>query len=281
MKWIKQFIIVTSFAQTGLGQNLQQTFEFGQQQFDQNHWQIAEKTFHRVLFFDEENIYRAECLRGLAVISKLNGDETAALNYLDQLYFISKDPEIQSDLQFDRIQIFIEQHEFQKALAELYQIESDIAPFRLALYEGYCQYMLHDFVATEQAFETLCKTPIEKEALAKFLLEAEKIEKFNPKTFQILSYFIPGLGQILLGDTKSSLNSLLLNGGLVVLFIDTARKLSLFDATLSVLPWFYRYYTGGVKVTKDLAIERKENLHKQNLANMIHVMTGFADSFKK
>ena len=281
MKWIKQFIIVTSFAQVSLAQNLQQTFEFGQSQFDQNHWKIAEKTFQRVLFFDHQNIYRSECLRGLATISKLNGDEIAALNYLDQLYFISEDDEVQSNIQFDRIQIFIEQHEFKKALAELYQIDPDIAPSRLALYEGYCQYMLHDFAAVEAAFEPLCQTPMTKEAIKRYLLEAQKIENFNPKTYQILSYFVPGLGQILLGDLKNSVNSLVLNGSLVVLFIDTARRLSLFDATLSVLPWFYRYYTGGIKVTQDLALQKKENLHKQNLAKMIDVLTGVTEPRQK
>ena len=282
MKWIRLFIIVTSLTQANaFTQNLSQTFAFGQYQFDQSQWQEAEKTFKRVLFFDTQNVYRSECLQRLARISTLDGDLMSTLNYLDQLYFIAEDPTVQAGLQFDRIKIFIEQREFQKALAEIYQVDSEIGPTRIALYEGYCQYMLRDFVTARSAFEHLCTTSEASESLDKYLLEAEKIEKINPKTYQILSYFIPGLGQILLGDTKNSLNSLVLNGALVMLFIDTARKLSLFDATLSVVPWFYRYYTGGVDVTRDLAIKRKENLHKQNLAQMIQVLTEIADPAQK
>ncbi|MBK8502181.1 MAG: hypothetical protein IPL46_08220 [Saprospiraceae bacterium] len=282
MKWIRLFIIVTSLSQANaLCQNLQQTFEFGQYQFDQNQWRGAEKTLKRVLFFDGQNIYRSACLQKLAVISRHEGDLITTLNYLDQLYFIAEDPQLQADLQFDRIKLFIEQYEFQKALAEIYQVDSEIVPTRIALYEGYCHYMLRDFVTARAAFEPLCATSALIETLDKYLLEAEKIQKINPKTYQIMSYFIPGLGQILLGDAKKSLNSLVLNGALVLLFIDTARKLSLFDATLSILPWFYRYYTGGVQVTKDLAIKRKEDLHKKNLDKLIQVLTEVPEPIQK
>jgi hypothetical protein len=229
------------------------------------------------LFFDSQNVYRSECLQRLSAISTLEGDLISTLNYLDQLYFTAKEPATQSDLQFERIQIFIDQNEYQKALAEIYQVDSEIVPARLALYEGYCQYMIRDFVAAKTAFEPLCTSSADIESLNKWFSEAEIIEKINPKTYQILSYFIPGLGQILLGDAQNSLNSLLLNGALALLFIDTARKLSLFDATLSVVPWFYRYYTGGVKVTKDLAIQKKEKRHNENLGNIINSLSGLHD----
>lgn len=271
MKWIRLFIVVISLGYfEGAGQNLHQTFDFALDQFRQGNSITAEKAFKRVLFFDKENQYRSDCLEKLAVIASEKGDHLTTLNYLDQSYFLSSDPLQQANLQFARVRIFIETQEYQKALTELYQIDLEIAPEKLALYEGYCHYQLKDFVAAETAFGTLTDTPEKTAALEINFAQAMKIEESNPRAYQIFSYVVPGLGQILLGDAKSSLNSLLLNGALVMLFFDTARKISVFDATLSVLPWFYRYYTGGVKVTKDLAIARKEKKHKENLLKIIH-----------
>ena len=104
------------------------------------------------------------------------------------------------------------------------------------------------------------------------LEKARKIEKLNPKFYQTLSYILPGSGQILLGDVKESFNSLLLNGGLAVLFIHTANRLSFFDAVLSVVPWFYRYYAGGAKLTRTLALEKKDKRHRQNLAEIVQAV---------
>ena len=100
-----------------------------------------------------------------------------------------------------------------------------------------------------------------------------QIEKLNPKTYEVISYLFPGLGQIILGDARNSVNSILLNGTLVVLFIDTARKLSFFDATISVLPWLFRYYTGGAKLTRSLALQKKGEKHEENLMQIIKTIT--------
>lgn len=271
MKWMSVLLIAISLGlhQAAIGQDLNQTFQFALQQFEMGNEQEAEKAFKRVLFFDSQNMYRSTCLLKLAEIATHNKDQLGSLNYLDQAYFQTSDPALQSNIQFDRIRIFIETKEFKKALAEIYQMDPDLYPDRIALYEGYCHYMLRDFISFESAFIMLCHTDEQKAKLKATMTEADKIEKINPKTYQVLSYIVPGLGQILLGDTKSSLNSILLNGGLIILFIDTARKLSLFDASISVVPWLFRYYSGGAKVTKDLAQERKHSKHEQNLLMFI------------
>jgi tetratricopeptide (TPR) repeat protein len=282
MKWISLFIVVTSLTQATLrGQDLHQTFEIAEDLYARGDQQAAGKAFRRVLFFDQENRYRYTCLQRLTSISAGEGDHLTTLNYLEQSYFLTNDPVEQTNLQFERIRILIETGEYQKALVELYQVDTDIASDRIALYEGFCHYRLKDFPAAETAFAPLCDTREKIAALDHYFEQAAKIEKLNPKTYQVLSYFLPGLGQILLGDTKNSLNSIFLNGALVVLFIDTARKLSFFDATLAVVPWFYRYYTGGAKLTHDLAMARKEKKHEENLRQIIRDLVSFPAGSEK
>lgn len=270
MKWIKIFWIVISCCQLELtAQTLEQTYQFAQSQFSLGNQRAAEKAFKRVLFFDKQNLFRTECLIRLSQISDLNADPQATLNYLDQAYFQTDDVHRQYEIQFDRIKILVQTADYQKALAEIYQMDADLSADRLALYEGFCHYMLKDFLSSEAAFGTLCHTLEKKQALNLLIEEAHKIEKINPRTYQILSYIVPGMGQIILGDARNSINSILLNGALVILFIDTARKLSFFDATISVLPWLFRYYTGGTKVARDLAIQKKKERHEDNLRQII------------
>ena len=275
MKWMSVSLIVISlaFGWTAAGQTLGQTYQFALQQFEMGNQHEAEKAFKRVLFFDSENAYRSSCLLKLAEIAANKKDNLGSLNYLDQAYFQTDDQDLQFNIQIDRIRILIETREFNKALAEIYQMDSKSQVERIALYEGYCHYMLSDFTSAEAAFSLLCHTDAQKADLGSLILEAGKIEKINPKTYQVLSYIMPGLGQILLGDLKNSLNSVFLNGGLIILFIDTAKKLSLFDASISVVPWLFRYYSGGAKVTMNLAEQKKQSKHEQNLSRFINSLT--------
>ena len=270
MKWIQLFIVVTSLSIHATGQNLEQAFALAQEQYNSGNLSLAEKTYRRVLFFDSANIFRGEVAEKLAYISLANDDLQAALNYFDQAYFSISNLEHKTDIQFERIQLFIKRKEFQKALAEIYQVEvTETVNQRLSLYEGYCHYLLKDFQSAEVAFTSLVRDTAAIVHISEMMDRARKIERMNPKTYQILSYFIPGLGQIVLGDARSSINSIFLNSALALLFIETAKKLSLFDATLSVIPWFYRYYAGGAKLTKDLAIAKKQRRHEENLGELI------------
>ena len=274
MKWIKILCLVISSCHLNVSaQNLAQTYQFAVDQYALGNRNVAEKAFKRVLFFDRENQYRTECLLKLAEISDSSDDQLTTLNYLGQAYFQTSDPYLQNTIQFNRVKIFIETSAYQKALAELYQIDTEIYPDRVSLYEGYCHYMLRDFLSAEAAFGTLCRTPASKMELTDLISKGLQIEKLNPKTYEIISYLFPGLGQIILGDARNSVNSILLNGTLVVLFIDTARKLSFFDATISVLPWLFRYYTGGAKLTRSLALQKKGEKHEENLMQIIKTIT--------
>lgn len=75
-----------------------------------------------------------------------------------------------------------------------------------------------------------------------------------------MSMIIPGLGQLYAGDIKNGLNSLILTGGLFSLGIYSAINNGFLDASLSVIPWFQRYYQGGFNKAQIIAkakIEKK------------------------
>ena len=69
---------------------------------------------------------------------------------------------------------------------------------------------------------------------------------------QIASAIIPGLGLELTGHTKQGLRSFAVVSGLALAFTGTAYSYSVFDACISIAPWFIRYYVGQIKNVNNL-----------------------------
>ncbi len=265
VKWIILSIVATSSWVAIAAQTLEQTFNYAEQQLALGWNDRAEKAYKRVLFFDTENRFRGQCMEALADLALEKDQYQDALNYLDQAYFLSRDLQQQNEYQTKRIRIYLETNQVQKALTEIYQTDETFDTSRIKVYEAYCQYWLKDFDAMEAALQGLMSTA----ELSQIRKRAEKIERMNPKFYQTMSYLIPGLGQVLLGDLGQSVNSMLLSAGLATLFIHTAKRLTFFDAVISVIPWFYRYYSGGAKLTRQLAIEKKMQRHKENVQDLL------------
>ena len=57
---------------------------------------------------------------------------------------------------------------------------------------------------------------------------------------------------------------MLLTAGLAALYINTAAHYTFIDATISVLPWFQRYYQGGFEnAGKATEIKREKKIKQQ------------------
>ena len=104
----------------------------------------------------------------------------------------------------------------------------------------------------------------------------EKAErKLNPKRadrLKTLSLFIPGSGQIIAGNAKSGINSLLLIGGLSAFYISTARQYGTISAAITVLPWLSRYHVGGSENAQDSMLKRQEKLKSQYFDELIRIV---------
>ncbi len=79
------------------------------------------------------------------------------------------------------------------------------------------------------------------------------------------SLCLPGSGQLLYGNIKESVNSLMLNSGLIALMYLVYTEYGFLDATLSVLPWLGRYYLGGAIKAENLALQKKQMMHNKIL----------------
>ncbi len=262
-------LIISIWGQPLNAQDLHQTYELTRWHLALGEFDAAESLMKRLLYFDSDHVYRKFCLLEMSRLSRSRGNTQVALNYLDQVYFLETDLVQQRALAIERVSILIELTDFQRALAEIYQVDWDNDRGAGALFEGFCLYMLGEFQQAHTVFLTLCVSEDCSSQVNKYLKKANKIDKMKPTLYQTLSHILPGSGQLLLGDAGNSLNSLMLTGGLITLFVYSAQSLSLFDASLAILPWFYRYYTGGAKLTRQLVYDKKAAKHRRNLSDLL------------
>jgi hypothetical protein len=206
-----------------------------------------------------------------------SGKPEAAQKYLDLAYANTKNQAKRNELLFRKATAYLFAREPQFALLELLYIESEEAAVmrKQAFYLGLAYFQSEQFEQSEAAFLSYFP-PEEKEsrtAITTLFQQNNRLEKrYNPKTAMWMSIFLPGLGQLYIGEYEAALNSMILVGGLAVLFGYTANTLGIIDAFVSVMPWYQRYFFGGSDGASRLASEKilrkRAELYQQILSQI-------------
>jgi tetratricopeptide (TPR) repeat protein len=244
-------------------QSIEQTYAFANDMLSKQRFSEAVETYKRVLFFDKDQSYGPKVYRNIADCLYETGSFEEAAFYYDLAFFSTRDELIQNEITLRKTSCFLVMGQYNLAQAELYNLpavltkdQEDLKTF----YEAMLAFALDDFRQSEKLFKEIASDTLVVHSLFR---ENDKVSKINPKTAKVLSIIFPGAGQFYAGDIKNGLNSMLLTGGLFYLGIRSALNASLLDATISVLPWFQRYYMGGFKKAALIAESKiKERRHQ-------------------
>lgn len=169
------------------------------------------------------------------------------------------------------------QKQFNLALAELFNLPDSLGyglePHKQLLL-GIAHYGAGNYGMSKMAFEHFIGNKPETISLLNVQFErVEKAGRINPKTARILSIIIPGAGQFYVGDIKNGINSLLLTGGLAVLSVYVAMTYSILDAFISIIPWYQRYYTGGIKKASIIARNKRDAKRANAYRQIIRIIS--------
>jgi len=259
-KYYIVFLLIFEFILTGLkGQNLGQTFEMAQMELQTGEYEQAVSLFQRVLFFSD-GPYRDKSFLALAECYSHMHESEKALRFYDLAYDNAESDSLANEILFKKASLKLLERRFMPALGDLFLVTSlsRTDSIRLSLYLGTSYFGLKDFDRAQSYF-LQCITPADSSSILKIdslFHRNEKYHRLNPKAAKIMSIIVPGSGQLYTGHIKEGLNSLLLTGALAVLTVNTMIRLSYLDAMVSVFPWFYRYYAGGLSNAEELARER-------------------------
>jgi tetratricopeptide (TPR) repeat protein len=136
------------------------------------------------------------------------------------------------------------QQRFQEAQVVLFGLSDELPPLlgrEKAFYTAIAHFGLEQFSESEQAFSLCFPDSVSRLWLRSVFERNERLpRRYNAKRAKLLSTFIPGAGQLYIGDVKNGLNSLLLTGGIIALGFNYILYYSWLDSLISIAPWFQR-----------------------------------------
>ncbi len=240
-------------------QTIDETFQFANDQLQNGNYENAISAYRRVLYFDDQ-IYNTKVYANLSKCYELIHDYNKSHYYLDLAYSNTKNDSIKNVYVIKKTYLYILQKKFDYAMIEITNVKhgnSNYFKKEVNFYKGIIFFQKNDFEKAEQSFIN-CFDKKEKNKIEKvdslFRIN-NKLEKLNPKAVRHLS-IIPGLGQLYAGYPKEALNSFILATALLSLYTYTIINYSVIDGFLAIIPWFQRYYVGGLEKTEQLAIEK-------------------------
>ena len=276
MLLIDGLILVSLFSAEA--QNLSQTMDFASRQYQRGNTDEAISLYQRVLFFDSLNIHSFEACRNLASCYISVDNNSKAREFSRMAGNLAPTDSLKNEQIFQLAYLYLAEDDYNYALIELLGLEesgSGYFQMKRNFYLGVAYFQQTDYQKSIGFFLKCIDSTNRgsREELINILDEVRHIEKrYNPKTAKILSMILPGLGQLYCGEYLGAVNSLVLTAGLAVLYIITIDKYSFADATISVLPWFQRYYQGGFQNAEKAAIRHKQNRIKKQYQQILSVI---------
>lgn len=250
--------IINQWHSVLFAQSLDQTFRFGEQMYAEKAWTSAMEAYKRTMFFDSLQTYSKIIYPKIAQSFYELNKYVEASEYYDLAYYSETNDSLKQTylLKKASCQLVLKQYQF--AQIELLNLDDHI-PASLKNEKVFLEAMTHfslaEFDESKLSFKKIiADSSVVNQLFAKNL----KIEKINPRKARIMSMIVPGLGQLYAGDIKNGLNSMILTGGLFAIGIRSGLINGPLDASISVLPWFQRYYQGGFKKAEAIAIAKKE-----------------------
>ena len=213
-------------------------------------YKAALKEYLRVYYHDRDD-------RFFSVLEKISkccnaiGMHEQSLKYINQ-YLRSKtlDEESEVEAYYYKVRLLLDKDP-KLAIAELYQISDRIIsadPDRYHFYAAMTHYMDDDLQEAGSELSSLSYyDDIPDDHFRELEGQMERTKNKSHLVPRLLSTVVPGLGQAVNGEVQDGINSALINGSMIWIFIHVARNLSLADAIISVTPYLGRFFVGGMK----------------------------------
>ncbi len=257
-------------------QDIHQWKTFADEQAAAGNKAAALKAYQRVLFFDEHKQYNDVYAR-LAELYFEEKDFDNALTYYDFAWKLAAGDSLRMEYSFLKTLCHLKAERFYLGLAELYDLPDRLPPYfeaKRQLYLGICHYGLEDHDEAKRYFSMLVDSSDQLQVEVLFTAFEKQRHKYDPDRLEIMSIFLPGLGQTVAGDPLAGINALFLLGGIATYSYYTALSYSFLDGALVLVSWFYRYYTGSHKKAYQLGLEKQAELREAYYLRLLGLIAG-------
>lgn len=241
-----------------LAQDIQQLKEYADQQSEKGNYSIALKEYQRILLFDSDRRYDDVYAKIASIYYKVE-DFDNALVYFDFAWKAIQQDSLKHEFAFKKILCYYKLDKYLLALSELYDFPTHLTPYfesKRNLYFAICYFGLEDHAESLTYFAEIVDSTGLNLIDSTLVLLNKYQKKYDPDKLEMMSIFLPGLGQAYAGNIGNGLNSIILLAGIVTYSYYTMIAYTILDGTLVLTSWFYRYYAGGHRKAYELGLRK-------------------------
>ncbi len=233
---------------------------FADKQYMAGNYESAVKEYLRIAYFRDFSDPSIQ-LR-LANSYYRIGDWRLARLYYDQVSRLTKKDSLLIQSKLSKISTLVSETKYKQALVDLFNINDSIYQkhyFEIDILLAICYFGLEDFDKSNSYFKHAVGDNLHAQAKIDSIFNSKKaMYKPNPQTAYTLSAIVPGLGQMYSGEWSDGLNSFFLTESLLLLGLFITYNYTVLDAIVSILPWYQRYYMGGLSNTDELSNRKRQ-----------------------
>lgn len=271
---------------SGKTQTATQTLALANQYLANGHYKQAILYYQRVIFFDQTETLAPHCYANMAFCYQQTRQwAKAAEFYSYALYTVTGNnannntaitplnDSLAFELKLLKIACLLYDAQHKAAMIELLDYnEASLTPaqqHRYWLYMATGYYAADDITKAKTYFIKALPNAADSVKVDVLFGKLIKANKKREGTAMLLSIILPGTGQLYAGDVRNALNSFLLTSGWLALAINTGINTGGISAVITIVPWYARYYMGGLTnaatAVKNYKLKKKDQIHRQVL----------------
>lgn len=255
-----------------------QSLSFARAQIEAGNYSMAGKALSRLVFFDN-GIEHPETFELLAETYFRQNDFSNAWHFYDLAAIRSDNDSMRAEFTSRKAACRLYKKEYHEAMIDLMSYQgnpSAAQEWQFDLLAGIASFYLYDYKNAE-AYLLRCADSSSTQAVIESFRTIKQTEKrYNPRKARVMSFIIPGSGQLYAGDTKNGLNSFMLVTGFVAVGFGLATSIQFVDAAIIVFPWFQRYYMGGYQKAYTITLDKQNAVKSEELLMLINKLSDTA-----
>lgn len=258
-----------------VAQTSEQTLSFATKQIEAGNYSVAGKALSRLVFFDN-GIEYPETFELLAETYFKQNDFSNAWHFYDLAAIRADNDSLRAEFTSLKAACRLYNKEYHAAMIDLmsYQGNStESQQWQFDLLSGIASFYLYDYKNAETYFLRCADSSSASAVIESFRKIKQTEKRYNPRKARVMSFIIPGSGQLYAGDAKNGLNSFLLVTGFVAVGFGLATSIQFIDAAIIVFPWFQRYYMGGYQKAYAITLDKQNAVKSELLLGLMNKLS--------
>ena len=266
------FLISFFLAQSiAFAQTTDETIHYARELTRDGFYDDAVEAYRRVLFFNPE--LTDSIARESAHAYRMAKNYRNARYYYNIAFHNAIDKKTKEEINIDILHTYVVEKDFMKARLHIANINSQGVEYtnhEFAFYKGLVFFATDYFDKSQNAFIEYFGTS-DSLFITETIVKAKQADRKKAQTAMWLSILLPGLGQAYNSEYGEAVNSFLINSLFLSVYFYVAITYNPIQGFIAVIPWFQRYYIGGIKKARDLTALKKEKRKNELLSNLISI----------